>query len=180
MNRKSLTSTAKISGINIYKDKTGRAIYYDRLEKRGYLLQPKDTNLYVLYSKRFLIPIFVFFLLYDLQFGGHYFGFQETLMIAVITIMMMEVMFRFHYLRSLQAVPGFQPTGDDGIVTRMTKDTSKGMLIYKAVLYFALGALLILLAYTENFGQVELICCYILSFIVSIVAVIYLIGSFRH
>ena len=62
----------------------------------------------------------------------------------------------------------------------MTKDTSKGMLIYKAVLYFALGALLILLAYTENFGQVELICCYILSFIVSIVAVIYLIGSFRH
>lgn len=176
MAKKSTNQTTNLRGMNIYKDSYGRTVYYDQLTKSGYLITPKDSNLYVLYSKRFIIPIFLFVLIYESTIGGRTLGFSESILVCLAAMMMMEVLFRFHYLKNLTVIPNFKPTAKEDFITRMTKDAAKGMLAMKAGLYIALSALLVLLAYSENYDGALFIICLILAAVVALIAVIYLIG----
>lgn len=177
MAKNSMNPNLNVRGMNIYKDKSGRTIYYDRLTKSGYLIFPKNAKLYTFYSKRFIIPIIAFVLLYNFNIGGHVINASEAGIIALVTLMIMEVLFRTHFLKSLTMISNFQPPAREDIITRMTKDTSKGMLIIKAVLYISLAVLLILLAYTEQYGNIEWIFCGILSAGAAVVGILYFIAS---
>ncbi len=178
MAKKSTNQATNLRGMNIYKDSYGRSIYYDFLTKSGYLITPKDANLYVLYSKRFLIPLLLFIIIYESTIGGRTLGFSESIIVCLAAVMMMEVLFRFHFLKHLTIIPNFKPTSVKGgnIISRMTQDTAKGMLATKAILYFTLSALLIFLAYSESYTGTLFILSMALSAIVAVVGIIYLIG----
>jgi len=179
MAKKTTNQATNVRGLNIYKDSFGRSIFYDRLTKTGYLITPKDANLYVLYSKRFIIPIFIFVLIFESTIGGFTIGLTESIFVCFASIMMMEILFRFHYLKGLTSIPNFKPAAREDFMTRMTKDMPKGMLLYKAILYFVLTALLILLAYSENYAFELFTLCVIVSSIVAVVGIIYLIAYFK-
>ena len=179
MAKKSTNQAANVRGLNIYKDSYGRSVFYDRLTKCGYLITPKDANLYVLYSKRFIIPIFIFVMIFESTIAGRVLGLSESIFVCLAAVMMMEVLFRFHYLKGLTAIPNFIPTVKEDFMTRMTKDMPKGMLIFKAILYFALSVLLILLAYSENYGTELFTLCVIVSFVGVIIGIVYLISYFK-
>lgn len=179
MAKKSTNQAANVRGLNIYKDSYGRSVFYDRLTKCGYLITPKDANLYALYSKRLIIPIFIFVLIFESTIAGVTLGLSESIFVCLAAVMMMEVLFRFHYLKGLTPIPNFKPTAKEDFITRMTKDMPKGMLIFKAILYFALAVLLILLAYSENYDMELFSLCVIVSFIVVIIGIVYLISYLK-
>lgn len=179
MAKKSTNQSANVRGLNIYKDAFGRSIFYDRLTNAGYLITPKDANLYTLYSKRFIIPIFIFVLIFESTIAGFTLGLTESIFVCLAAVMMMEILFRFHYLKGLTMIPNFKPTAREDFMTRMTKDLPKGMLLYKAILYFVLAVLIVLLAYSENYAMELFTLCVIVSFIVVVIAVIYLISYFK-
>ena len=179
MAKKSTNQAANVRGLNIYKDAYGRSIFYDRLTNVGYLITPKDANLYVLYSKRFIIPIFIFVLIFESTIAGFTLGFTESICVCFAVIMMMEILFRFHYLKGLTMIPNFKPTVKEDFMTRMTKDIPKGMLLFKSILYFILAVLLVLLAYSENYAMELFTLCVIVSSIVVMIGIIYLISYFK-
>lgn len=179
MAKKSTNQAANVRGLNIYKDAYGRSIFYDRLTNVGYLITPKDANLYVLYSKRFIIPIFIFVLIFESTIAGFTMGFTESICVCLAAIMMMEILFRFHYLKGLTMIPNFKPTVKEDFMTRMTKDIPKGMLLFKSILYFILAVLLILLAYSENYAMELFTLCVIVSSVVVMIGIIYLISYFK-
>lgn len=179
MGKKISVQQPNLRGINIFKDSLGRVVFYDHLTKSGYLITKKDANLYNLYSKRFVVPIFIFVLIYQSTIGGQTLGLSESIFVCFFAVLFMETLFRMYFLKSLTLIPNFHPNIKEDFITRMTKGAPKGMLTLKASLYFILAILILLLAYTENYDQNLWIVCIIASTAISAVAVIYLIALKR-
>lgn len=169
----------RIAGMNVYKDKHNRDVYYDRLTKKAYIINPSDVNQYNFYSRRFFIPIIAFVLLFSLKIGNIELGYAGAAGIALIIGIITEAFFRFRFLKSLSAVPNFQPKEKPDYFDQLANAGNKQDLMIRSLLYFALGIVLIVFGYLSEFEIFEWIICIAFSLGAIIMGIINLIAVLR-
>lgn len=169
----------RIAGLNVYKDKHNRDVYYDRLTKKAYIINPSDVNQYNFYSRRFFIPIIAFVLLFSLKIGNIELGYAGAAGIALIIGIITEAFFRFRFLKSLSAVPNFQPKEKPDYFDQLANAGNKQDLMIRSLLYFALGIVLIVFGYLSEFEIFEWIICIAFSLGAIIMGIINLIAVLR-
>ena len=169
----------RIAGMNVYKDKHNRDVYYDRLTKKAYIINPSDVNQYNFYSRRFFIPIIAFVLLFSLKIGNIELGYAGAAGIALIIGIIKEAFFRFRFLKSLSAVPNFQPKEKPDYFDQLANAGNKQDLMIRSLLYFALGIVLIVFGYLSEFEIFEWIICIAFSLGAIIMGIINLIAVLR-
>lgn len=152
-----MASNRQITGFNLYKDKLNRNVHYDFVTKKGYIIKPSDENQYYIYSKRFLFPIIVFALLFNiLDYAG---SILASIVIAIIT----EVFYRTKFLKRLHSIKDFTPVRQNDYFDRLAKNATKQDLMIRTFLYFALGILLIAFGIVSEFEQLEWMICFAVS-----------------
>lgn len=170
---------SRVTGFNIYKDNHNRDVYYDRFTKEGYIINSSDVKQFNFYAKRFIVPVVVFALLYTLNIGGFEFGYLGAGVAAVFSILAMEFVFRFRFLKTLTRIPNFRPTSKENYFDQLSESASKPMLLLRTLLYVALGSLLLVYAYQQHFSTFEWIVCGIISIIAIAAGIFHLIAAFR-
>ena len=163
----------RVTGFNIYKDKRNRDIYYDVFTKEGYVITPEFVNKMNFYQKRLIIPIVIFALTYTVDLLGFKFGVIGASVFAIIAFVALEYLFRFRFLKSMIILPNFVPNKKENYFHQLAASTNLSSLVLKGVLYLALGVLLILFGFQEQFKTLEWIVC------ISITIVIEIVGCFQ-
>ena len=167
----------KVTGFNIYKDKKKRDIYYDVLTKEGYIITKYEVNKLNFYQKRFIIPIIIFSLTYTIDLFGFKFGIIGAGAAALLSFVCIEFFFRFRFLKSMSVVPNFVPDKQEDYFHQLANNAPLSNLIVKGLLYIALGVLLVIFGYQENFQVMEWFVCIIITIVVVVVGIFQLYAA---
>lgn len=173
-----MAGKTKVTGFNIYKDKLNRDVYYDALTKEGYVIRPKDVGKLNFYKKRFIIPIIIFSLTYSFEIMGFSFGVLGAAVAALLSYVLVEIVFRFKFLRSMITLPHFVPNKKEDYFHQLAASSPLSSLIIKGILYIVLGSLLIAFGMQEGFGTFEWIACVAITIVLIIVGLFQLYAAY--
>lgn len=138
----------KVGGINVFQDEKGRSVYFNRFNKKGYVLTEYEKA-YRPYALRFFLGIFAGIL-------GYMFDLPLLIssLIGVAVYIFMEIRFRL-FLKDLPQLVNFKPMKRQSrLEAEKAEDVKK--LILKTILYAALGGLLLANAILEGYKDVIL------------------------
>lgn len=164
-----------LGGFNIYHDHKNRTIYYNRFNKKGYVIRLDDMRLYRVYSARFIIALAAAVLL---------FTFTDTFLaipaiaigLGVIVYAVMEYKFRM-LLRGCTMLANFNPKEAYGQFQILSID-AMGRLVTKIILFLALGVLLILNAYDQGYEGAALFISWVFAAYAAIEAIVQIIAIY--
>ncbi len=137
MQNKKKQSEVLLSGPNIYRDKHGMAIYYNRRKKIGYKIPKEAEDTYKTLSVRYLLDLIAFIFVYFL-FGQNIW---ISLGLTVAATIFLEYRWR-KYIESLTQVTGFVPDERLSNIDQMA-DTPLNGLVLRFILYFAVAIMLV-------------------------------------
>lgn len=141
MTKQHKTSTQPtIGGFSIYQDNKGRILYYQRLQKTGYVLNHHIPE-YRKHSSRWILSLFTIILLHILNFSLY-----MSLLGGIFIYILLEYRF-YKFLSTLTKVPNFQPKQKLGYLYK-ERALPKNKLYIKIILYFLLSILLTIHAST--------------------------------
>ena len=109
---------APLKGINIYIDKKGRTVYYDRLSKNGYIIPPNKFDNYTNYSIRFIVAILVGYLAALFLDSNYLAGF----LVGVSAYIAYTFIFHKRFLSKLSIIPNFNPPYRENYINRNIKE----------------------------------------------------------
>ena len=113
------------------------------------------------------------------KIGNIELGYAGAAGIALIIGIITEAFFRFRFLKSLSAVPNFQPKEKPDYFDQLANAGNKQDLMIRSLLYFALGIVLIVFGYLSEFEIFEWIICIAFSLGAIIMGIINLIAVLR-
>lgn len=137
----------RLSGRNIYTDKSGRAIYYDMITKKGYLVDKKRENAAQFFKNRFVILLFAAIL-----FGGTFMTWLQAAIAWAVMVVIAEISFRFGFLKKLEVVTDINFEHRVSALQYIVENKGKGKIVALIVLYLLLAVLVMLNAYTEKYS----------------------------
>lgn len=138
-----------LRGRNIYIDKKKRTIYYNKRTHKGYVISPGSERTFQVWSSRLALAVILAIFVEFFFLKGMWY---VSIGLGVLTYVFLE----YKYQKLLNSFPMIQEFDTDtAIPTEKTEITqTKPKLAIKAVLYVALGILLILNIYvSENVGD---------------------------
>lgn len=156
--------TNNVSGMHIYKDERGRAVYYDVFSKTGYILANNEAR-YKQFSMRFMMGIigFVLMMLFNMPI------FVDVI-VGLGVYGFMEYKFR-QFLKTLVHVENFKC--DEKMKSQQSiKTLETNKVIIKMVLLIALSILIVINAQNEQYTGWLLYLNYVIS-ILSILFALY-------
>lgn len=145
--KKTPKETIRLSGRNVYTDRRGRTIYYDRLSKQGYLIDKEHENRMLFFHNRFVILLFTAILC-----AGTFMTWVQAGLAWVITMVLVEVYFRVSFLKKLEVVHDIDFTKKVSALQFIVDHKSRGKIMTLAVLYLAFSVLIVLNAYLEQYS----------------------------
>ncbi|MBQ0036989.1 MAG: hypothetical protein KBT35_08760 [Firmicutes bacterium] len=145
-------------GFNLYADEGGRTIYYDRINKKGYLISKKEESKYFFFSSR---PVTAFALGYLAYYLSH--NWIITIFVAVVAYLVMLFFFRKMFLADLPELPKFVPGKKEPLYARFAHTFSSTRIIVIIVLAFLLSIGTCINAYISNYDQITKILNYALA-----------------
>lgn len=147
-----------IYGFNIYEDEKGRIIYNDILTKNAVYIPTFDYKQFTFYKYRYILTVSTFIVLQTLLVDMFELNALIPFVITILVWLTMEYKFR-KFLKEKQPVKHFDKTQCKGYFDVLnSQDTSKMFL--KAILYVALGVLLVLNAYQKAYAGFVLLFCW--------------------
>ena len=173
-----MAGKTKVTGFNIYKDKKNRDVYYDSFTKEGYVITSAEVAKLNFYQKRFIIPVIIFALTYTIDLFGFKFGIMGAAAASLISFVCAEYFFRFRFLKSMIILPNFVPNKQEDYFHQLATSSPLSTLIIKGLLYIALGILLIVFGYQENFQTFEWVVCIIITIVLVVVGCFQLYASY--
>lgn len=134
----------ELTGVNIYKDKKNRTIYYNKFTKSAYVLKPQHYASFRRFSTRFLLPILSFILISGIAFDQPILNMPYPIPISIVVsiLIYLVIAFKFYrsFLPSLTSLPAFVPIKKDTMIDSLRKaDLSKS--IVKTVLLILISVL---------------------------------------
>lgn len=166
VNSKNNNNTPALSGHNIYKDKHGQTIYYNKRTRVGYVIPEKDFSKFQILQMRYVFALVVAVLLYSMtQINYWLSGF-----VLVAVAVGMELTLRFKVLPSYTQYQNFQPEKGESQLDLMVKE-GRNKLLLRTFLLILLSILLIVNIFTMD-GEPTIIFI-ILSVILSIISLVY-------
>ena len=158
----SLNNDNSIYGLNIYEDKKGRIIYKDFLMKNAVYIPTFDFKMFSFYRYRYIIGVSSFIVLQTLFILFH----ASVLLSNILTIFIfvfLEYKFRV-FLKDKQKVKKFNKSEYIGYIDVLNKQDPTKMLL-KAVLYIALGILILYNGYDKSYVGVSLAFCWLIMIV---------------
>lgn len=132
-----------LDGINIYHDKQGRPVYYNRSQKRGYRISKNQETSFKTYYSRFILTVLVFIFMYIL----FRLNIWISIAISLVAYIFLEYKFR-KLLSNCVIIENYEPHKE--IKTAMSTKTPMSGLVLRFILYMASGVLLIVNAYVSE------------------------------
>lgn len=141
-----------LSGSNIYLDRYGDTVYYNLFDKNGYIVSKEMEQKFRVFYYRYSI-IFIFVIL----LGDYFKTFQNTLLLGFGAALLVELYFRFVFLKKLKVIKNFNRERKLSKLEALVKSKAKDKIIMKACAYALLSVLLIINAMQQNFNILLLI-----------------------
>ncbi|SCI75896.1 Uncharacterised protein [uncultured Clostridium sp.] len=151
-----------LAGSNLYLDIYGNTVYYNVFDKNGYIVTKEVEQKFRLLYYRYSIIVIVFILL-----GDYFKSLQNTLMVGIGAVVLVEVYFRAIYLKKLKVIKNFKRDKKVSKLELMVRSEEKEKTVMKACAYILLSALIVINAIQQNFN----IMFMILSGIVAIYSI---------
>lgn len=136
-------NTIGVSGLHIYLDERGRAIYYDVFSKCGYVLT-NNENRYRQYSMRFILGLIGFIL--TLMFNLPYW---LCILVGILVYAFMEYKFRT-FLKSLVKIENFK-CNEKAKQTSTLKLMETNKIVIKFICLLLFSVLIIVNAKNEGY-----------------------------
>lgn len=160
----------KPAGLFISINDKGQYIYSDPFIKGGYLIGKNNYQKYRTYALRYVIGIVIAILF------SSFIKLFPALIVGACTIIAGEILFRVKFLKkSCIYIEDYEKDAGRNIIKKVTEPTSKPKQIIKSILFVALGVLLVINAYEQNFTGTLLIICWIVGICVALVGITLLI-----
>ena len=137
----------RLSGRNIYTDKKGRAIFYDMITKKGYLVDKKSENAAVFFKNRFVVILFAAIL-----FGATFLSVLQAVIAWAVMMALSEFAFRMSFLKKLEPVTDVDFERRVSALQYIIENKEQGRIIALIILYFLFSILVLLNAYTEDYS----------------------------
>ena len=137
----------RLSGRNIYTDKKGRVIFYDRITKKGYLVDKQRENAAQFFKNRFVVLLFAAIL-----FGATFMTWLQAAIAWAVMMVVAEISFRFGFLKKLEPVTDIDFERSVSALQYIVENKGKGKIIALIVLYLLLAVLVMLNAYVEKYS----------------------------
>jgi len=147
----------QIRAFNVYLDKNGNSIYYDRFSKCGYLLKEEVFPRFRTYNNRYMLAFMFGVLAYN--FIANLLG---TIIITIAIGLAMEYFFRKKFLAHLTKYPNFKP---EIKASGKNSDESNFKVVVRLLLYLAFAILIVVNAYQQNYGTLSIVFSYIAAVI---------------
>ena len=151
-----------LAGSNLYLDIYGNTVYYNVFDKNGYIVSKEVEQKFRLLYYRYSIIVIVFIL-----FGDYFKSLQNTFIVGIGVIALVEVYFRGIYLKKLKVIKNFKRDKKVSKLELMVRSKEKEKIVMKACAYILLSALIVINAIQQNFN----IMFMILSGIVAIYSI---------
>lgn len=165
-NNKNNNNTPALSGHNIYKDKHGQTIYFNKRTRVGYVIPEKDFSKFQILQMRYVFALVVAVLLYSMT----HINYWLTAFVLIAVAVGMELTLRFKVLPSYTQYQNFQPEKGESQLDLMVKE-GRNKLLLRTCLLILLSILLIVNLFTmDGEPTIILIIC---SVIMSIGSLIY-------
>ncbi|MDO4466434.1 MAG: hypothetical protein Q4C49_05435 [Bacillota bacterium] len=161
--KKNSTKETILTGPNIYRDKRGNAIYYDKKKNVAYKISPDKEGTFKTLQLRYVLVFIAFIIFYIL--------FKLNLFISIGICLAIGALIEYKYrtfLRNLPQSVGFTRKDKVKPIDQMIETPINGLLL-RMFLYFALAILLVVNTFvSENVnGNVAL---QVVSYIVAVIA----------
>ena len=154
MNKKNIY----LAGTNIYLNKSGNTVYYNIFDKRGYIVGHKVEQKFRLFYYRYFIVIALLVLL-----GDYFKTFENTLLIGIVAIFIIEIYFRKVFLKKLKYINDFKKERKVSKVDIIIKSQEKEKIIMRICAYIALSILIIINAIQQNYNLIFMILSIIIA-----------------
>ena len=141
-----------LAGNNLYLDIYGNTVYYNIFDKNGYIVSKEVEQKFRLLYYRYSIVIIVLILL-----GDYFKSLQNTLIVGVGAVALVEVYFRAIYLKKLKVIKNFKRDKKVSKLELMVRSKEKEKIVMKACAYILLSVLIVLNAIQQNFNIVFMI-----------------------
>lgn len=137
----------RLSGRNIYTDKKGRVIFYDMITKKGFLVDKKNENSALFFKNRFVVLLFAAILL-----GATLLTWIQAIIAWAVMTALAEFVFRKSFLKRLEPVNDIDFERRVSALQYIVENKDKGRVVVLAILYLVFAVLILLNAYTEQYG----------------------------
>lgn len=137
----------RLSGRNVYTDKRGRVIYYDRVTKKGYLIEKQNENSALFFKNRVVVILFAAILL-----GGTLLSLTQAAIAWAVMMVLSEFAFRSSFLKKLEPVTDIDFERRVSTLRYIIENKEKGRIIALSVLYLLLAVLVPINAYVEKYS----------------------------
>lgn len=141
-----------LAGNNLYLDVYGNTVYYNVFDKNGYIVSKEVEQKFRLFYYRYSIVVIVLILL-----GDYFNSLQNTLIVGVGAVLLVEIYFRGIYLKKLKVIKNFKKDKKISKLEVIVKSKEKEKIIMKSCAYTLLSILIVLNAIQQNFNIVFMI-----------------------
>ncbi len=159
-------NTPALSGHNIYKDKHGQTIYFNKKTRVGYVVPEKDFSKFQILQMRYILALVIAVLLYSMTNISYWL----TGIVLVAVAIGMEVTLRVKVLPGYTQYQNFEPEKGESQLDLMVKE-GRNKLLLRTCLLLLLSILLIVNLFTMD--EEPTIILIILSVILSIASLVY-------
>lgn len=144
-------NTANLYGNNLYLDRYENTVYYNIFDKNGYIISKQIEPKFRLFYHRYSIIFIVLILL-----GDYFKTFQNTFLVGIGTIVLVELYFRMFFLKKLRVIKEFKRERKTSMLESIVNSNEKEKTLMKACAYALLSVLIILNAIQQNFNALFL------------------------
>ncbi len=141
-----------LAGKNLYLDVYGNTVYYNAFDKNGYIISKEVEQKFRLFYYRYSIIVIVLILL-----GDYFKSLQNTLIVGVVAVALVELYFRGIYLKKLKVIKSFKRDKKVSKLEVIIRSKEKEKILMKACAYILLSVLIVINAIQQNFNIIFMI-----------------------
>lgn len=146
------TESIRLSGRNIYTDKQNRTIYYDKVTKKGYLIESKQVQAASFYKNRFVIAVIAAILLAATILTP-----VQSVIAGAVMLVLAELAFRLSFLKKLEPVDNVDFEKRVSALQYIVEEKGKGRVLSLAILYLVAAVLVVLNALEQQYDTPAMI-----------------------
>lgn len=136
-----------LSGTNIYLTRYGEVVYYNIFNKNGYIVSKQVEQKFKLFYYRYSIIFIVMILL-----GDYFKSFQNTFLVALGAIALVELYFRVFFLNNLKVIKNFKRERKTSKLESIVNSKEKEKTVMRVCAYILLSVLIVINAIQQQYN----------------------------
>lgn len=165
---------SNLAGPNIYLDKYENVLYYNIFNKKAYLINSENEQVFRLFYYRYFVIFVVLVLL-----GDYFKTLQNTLLVGIGTSVVVELYYRLVFFNKLKVVKNFNKENKISRIYKIIKNKEKDKAIMSVLAYTFFAILIVINAIQQNFNIIFMILSLIIALYSIYLAIINIIAILK-